>query len=260
MKKRKNGIKEIDKKSDSLFFPLSGKERLGLLVKSLGVILLLNACFYRRGATLLFLIPVGTGFYCMERKRLLQKKQEEARQQFKEMLLLVTAGQKAGYSVENAFLKSYDDLAGLFGESSSICCMLRRLRWGLANHIPVEELWMTMGKMTGIGEIKEFADVFRVAKESGGNMTVMMERTSETIEAVAETQREIETLLGAARLEQRLMNGMPVFLVLYVGIVSPGYFDRLYHSMEGIVIMTGALLFYLAAFWLGTKMAEVRVV
>lgn len=253
-------VYEESKKSDSLFFPLSRKERIGLFVKSLCAVILLNACFYHRSVTIFFLLPVGVGFYGMEKRELLQKKKEEARQQFKEMLLLVTAGQKAGYSVENAFLKSYDDLAGLFGENSSICHMLCQIRSGLANHISAGELWIMLGNATGIEEIKEFAGVFQIAKESGGNMTVMMERTAETIEAVSETKREIETLLSAARLEQKLMNGMPVFLILYVSIVSPGYFDRLYHTAEGTVIMTVALLFYVAVFWLGAKMAEVKVI
>lgn len=260
MKKIKTQMGKIGKPSDSLFFLLSRKETVGLFVKSLCVMILLNYCFYHRSVTIPFLIPVGVGFYRMEKKALIQKKREETRQQFKEMLLLVTAGQKAGYSVENAFLKSYGDLAGLFGENSSICRMLCRFQSGLANHISAGELWMMLGKMTGVEEIKEFAGVFQIAKESGGNMTIMMERTAETIEAVAETKREIETLLSAARLEQKLMNGMPVFLILYVCIISPGYFDKLYHSTEGTVIMTVALLFYIAVFWLGTKIAEVKVI
>ena len=57
----------------------------------------------------------------MEKKELLHQKKEEAREQFKDMLLLVVAGQKAGYSVENAFLKSYEDMNSLYGKDSSIC-------------------------------------------------------------------------------------------------------------------------------------------
>lgn len=245
-------------KENSSFFVLSRREQRGLVLKGLGVMLLVNYCFYRSSAAFFFLLPIGIGFYQMEKRELMQKKKEEARWQFKEMLLLVTAGQRAGYSVENAFLKSYGDLAGLFGENSSICLMLHQIRIGLDNRIPIGELWKRLGEQTDIAEIKEFAGVFSIAKESGGNMTVIMERTAEAIEIMTETQREIETLLSAGRLEQRLMNGMPFGLILYISITSPGYFDGLYYSAQGRVIMTFALVFYVAVFWLGTKIAEIK--
>ena len=72
-------------------------------------------------------------------------------------------------------------------------------------------------------------------------MTAVMERTAQTISSKAQTQREIETILSARRLEQKIMNGMPFLLVLYVKFTSPGYFDGMYHSLSGVVVMTVCL-------------------
>lgn len=228
-------------------------------MKSAAVILLINYCFYRKHLACIFLLPVAVFYYRLEKSELLHRKRQEARQQFKELLLLTVAGQKAGYSVENAFFKSYKDMENLFGRRSSICRMLIQLRAGLENHVSPGLIWREIGEMSDIAEIIEFSQVFSIAKESGGNMTVIMERTAGTIESKTETQQDIETLLSARRLEQKIMNAMPFLLMLYMNITSPGYFDGLYQTSAGMGIMTFCLVIYLAAYLLSVKLIKIKV-
>ncbi|MBD5394363.1 MAG: pilus assembly protein TadB [Lachnospiraceae bacterium] len=251
-------LKRQDLQSD-IYFPISLKEKLFLYIKSIVVILLINYCFYQSFWAFIPLSAIGLIFYGRERKELIYKKKGEARQQFKELLSLTVTGQKAGYSVENAFLKNYEDMMNLYGEKSSICKMLTELKIGLGNNLRAADLWRAIGKASDIEEIKEFAEVFEIAKESGGNMTVIMEKTAETIGNKAETQNEIELLLSARKLEQKIMNVMPFFLMVYVTLTTPGYFKGLYHSMEGTVIMTFCLLLYLSAYIIGIKITDIEV-
>lgn len=244
---------------NKFLFPLLLKEKIVLCIKGAGIIVLIDFCFYRSMAAVVWLFPVGYWFYQTEKKELLHKKKEEAGMQFKELLLLTVAGLKAGYSVENAFLKSYEDMAALYGKESCVCLMLREVKNGLDNHLSISDLWKEIGECSGIVEIKEFSEVFSIAKESGGSMTAIMERTAETISSKAETQREIETLLSARKLEQKIMNIMPFFLIIYVNFTSPEYFIGLYHSMQGIIIMTLCFLVYMGAYLLGVKIAAIEI-
>lgn len=243
----------------NLYLPVSGREKVLLYAKSIGIMLLIDYCFYQSPAAFLLLLPAGYWFYCSEKRELIHRKKGEARWQFKEMLLLAAAGQKAGYSVENALLNSYGDLAGLYGENSSICMMLKEIRNGLDNHLPLAGLLKKLGQESGIDEAAEFAEVFAIAKESGGNMTSVIERTSETISNKAQTEREIETILSARRMEQKIMNIMPFFLIVYINLTSPGYFNGLYHSLSGIFIMTVCLIIYTGAYLAGVKISSVRL-
>lgn len=227
----------------------------GLMIKSLIVALLLNFCFYR---SIWGMIPtgiLGVLYYIEEKRELRREENEELRQQFKELLYLASAGQKAGYSVENAFTECYGDLQNLFGENSIICHLLRKMKAGLENHIPMAELWKRFGAEYDVVEIKEFANVFEIAKECGQNMTETLENVAEVIGNKLETKREINTLLSAKRLEQKIMNAMPIVLMLYMELTSPGYFDEMYHSSMGIGMMSIALLIYLTAYIWGKKIA-----
>lgn len=241
------------------FIGADRKEKLLLYLKGMVMVLLINYCFYQSIIAFLPLSALFAFFYQTEKKELLRRKKEETRQQFKEMLLLTVTGQKAGYSVENAFVNSYDDMANLYGQDSGICRMLTELRTGLSNNCGPETILKSIGEAVDIAEIREFAAVFAIAKASGGNMTTVMERTAENIGCRAETQKEIETLLSARKLEQKIMNIMPFFLILYINVTSPGYFDGLYHSAQGAAVMTFCLTLYLAAYLLGVKIADIKV-
>lgn len=251
-------LKWLESPND-LFFTISGKEKAFLLVKGAGVTLLLDYCFYQSLTAFFLLMPVGYWFYRLEKEQLTRRKRQEAGWQFKEMLFLTAAGQKAGYSVENALLKSYGDLASLYGEDSGVCGMLREVKSGLDNRIPVTELLEKIGQDCGIEEVKEFAQVFAIAKESGGNMTSVMERTAQTISNKVQTGKEIETILSARRMEQKIMNIMPCFLIVYVNLSSPGYFDGFYHNPSGMIIMTFCLFVYMAAYLMGVKTASIKI-
>lgn len=251
-------LKQQDFKQNKFVF-LSTKETCLLICKSVAAVVLINFCFYRQAAVFLFLWPIGIVFYQREKQELLQKKKEEGRQQFKEMLLLTVAGQRAGYSVENAFLNGYEDLLNLYGKDSGICIMLREVKAGLANHISIGDLWKSIGEVCEIVEIREFAQVFMIAKESGGNMAAILENAAETIADKAETQKEIAVIMSAGRMEQKIMNVMPFALMLYMNMTSPGYFDGFYGNLTGVVIMTGCLLFYLTAYLLGEKAAKIEI-
>ena len=228
-----------------------------LIIKSVMVTVLIDYCFYR---SIWGIIPagiIGIIFYREEKREVCRRENEKFRQQFKELLYLAAAGQKAGYSVENAFMGSYEDLKNLYGEKSEVCLLLKKMSVGLENHIPMAELWKKAGKEYEVVEITEFAKVFEIAKESGGNMTEILENTAEVIGNKAETKQEIDTLLSARRLEQRIMNAMPIVLMLYVELTSPGYFSKMYHSGAGIGIMTAALAIYLLAYFWGKRISDI---
>ncbi len=83
-----------------------------------------------------------------------------------------------------------------------------------------------------------------------GNTVLLMQQQEET-------RREIETLLAGKQTEYQLMSGIPVFLLLYVNLTSPGFFDVLYDSSAGMAIIGAGLGVYLIAFLLGRKILEV---
>lgn len=241
------------------FFQLTASESRYLLGKTVFVIFLLDYFFYQSIWAFLPLAGVGFGYYRMEKRMLFQKKKETAREQFKELMLLTATGQKAGYSAENAFLSSYQDMKGLFGEDSSVCRMLRILKAGRENNSSFPELWKQIGNQLDVTEIIEFAQAYEISQRSSGNMASVMEKTADIIIHKIEAEKEIAVLLSARRLEQKIMNVMPFAIMLYISITSPGYFYDLYHSLAGVLVMSFCLFIYISAYALSVRIISIEI-
>lgn len=239
--------------------PVTAAEKRLLMARSILTVLLLDYFFYQSLWAVFPLSIIGYMYYRMEERTLIQKKKELAREQFKELLLLVSAGQKAGFSAENAFISSYGDMKALYGRDSSICRMIGLLKSGRENNIPFPKLWRQIGSKLDITEIREFAQVYEISHESSGNMAAVMEKTAAVIIHKIETEKEIAVLLSARKLEQKIMNVMPFLIMLYIGVTSPGYFEGLYHSLLGVLVMSICLGIYLGAYALSEKIVSIKI-
>jgi tight adherence protein B len=201
----------------------------------------------------ILLIPLGVVFFkeIVEKKK--RKLQELLTQQFKECILSVSASLKAGYAVENAFMESRGDMKLLYGENSLIYKELELIRRGLIVNLTLEELLADFAQRSHSQEIYQFSQIFAIAKRNGGNLPEIIRFSAELIGHKIDTTQEINTVLSGRRMEQNIMKMMPFGILAYIGMTYPGYFDSLYHNLKGIMIMTGCLIIYVAAFVAGDK-------
>ncbi|MBP5469413.1 MAG: hypothetical protein J6Z11_09225, partial [Candidatus Riflebacteria bacterium] len=120
--------------------------------------------------------------------------------------------------MENAFMESMDDMELMFGRDSNICRELEVIRRGLVINIPIEELLKDFGSRSFCSEISEFAEVFRIAKRTGGNMKEIMNVTVSAIVGRIETDEEIKLNLAGKRFEFNIMKVMPFLMLLYMNV------------------------------------------
>ena len=199
------------------------------------------------------MLAVGAVFVYYRQRKRMHRHSRQLLLEFKECVLSVAGSLKAGYAVENAFEESMSDIEVMFGKE---CCMLKELetlRRGLRNNEILENLLQDMAGRSGLEEIGEFAEVFAIAKRNSGNVAEIIELYSRIISNKLELEAELQTLLAAKQLEQKVMNVMPFFIVLYLEYSNPGYFDMMYHSLFGVAMMTVCLGVYLCAFGLSER-------
>lgn len=238
-------------------YQLSKKEEAGCLLEGAGIVVLFSYFFYRSLWAILILSP-GIYFYRKKRKKEIAKhKLEELEQQFKETILSVHVNLQAGYSIENAFIESYQDMVHLFGNDSHMARELMIIRKGMANGKTLEELFLNLGKRCENSEIAEFAAVFSVAVRTGGQWSDVIKKTVGIIQEKMEIKEEIETIIHARKLESRVMCVIPFFILFYMNLTSKGYFDVLYHNLAGILIMTICMILYIIAYLTAEKMTEI---
>ena len=184
-------------------------------------------------------------------------------------ILGIFVGRKAGGKVWLAVLTAVAGLYFLclaggemqfqFGEKATITLEMERIVKGLENHIPLEKLLRDFALRWQIEEISEFAEVFSIARRSGGNLPEILERTASVIRDRMEIDTEIDILLSSRKYEQKIMEGIPFFIIFYLGLSSDGFFDVLYHNPAGVLFMTGCLAAYLAAVLLSDRIMAIEL-
>ncbi len=205
------------------------------------------------------LTPIAVPYVLLQKKNAEKKRCRLAGLQFKDAIFSVLTSLKAGYSVENSFREAAKDMASLYGETSDIYGYISEVNKGLVNGIPLEKLIYRMGKETGNSDILDFASVFAVAKRSGGNMTETIEKTINVLARKIDVEKEIDVLISAKRLESRIMDCVPCFIILYISITSPGFFESLYHNIFGVFLMTICMITYMGSYLLSEKIVNISV-
>ncbi len=238
---------------------ITRKEKIKCILEGTAIMVLFSWFFYHSFLALPFLLPVNLLYQKEKRKFLRKKRKKETAVQFKDAIMAVSVSQKAGYSVENAFKQSYSDMVLLYGKESIICKEWQAIISGLKNNVPIEKLLYDFGKRSGAEDIIEFAQIFSIAKRSGGNMTEIIERSASIVEEKVETEKEIQVVISARRMEQKIMNIVPFGILLYVGTTSKGFFDVLYKNAAGVTVMTVCLIVYLGAVYLSNRIVDIEV-
>lgn len=179
--------------------------------------------------------------------------------QFKDAMQCVSVAILSGFSIENAWIEAESELEELYGQSAEMVEEMRQMNRGIRMNQPVEQQLFVFAERTHCEDIMEFAEVFRFAKRNGGNFGKIIQSTVKRIGERMEVEREIETIIAGKKMEQKVMNIIPVCLLAYLNISSEEFLAPLYGNVFGVCVMTIAFAVYLMALMLAQKMVDIKV-
>lgn len=220
---------------------------------------ILGMLFYRHlPAAILLGSTVGLVEAKREKKRRRKRRQQEITAQFREGLQGIASSLSAGYSIENAFGEARKDLILLYGENS----LLEREFAGIERQInlsmPIEKILFDFADRWDTEEIRHFAQVFQTAKRTGGDLIAITHAAAEKISRKIEINREIQTMLAGKRMEGQIMSVIPLGLILYFWIASPGFLDCFYTS-GGRMVSSVLLAVYVSAYHWSKRICDIQV-
>lgn len=239
-------------------YRLSAAEAVYCLLQGVGILILFSYIFYRSALVFFLMLPALLPFLMYRRRSYVKKRKEELTLQFKEMMHAVIAGLQAGYSIENAFLHAYEDMRLLYGADSMIAEELLHINRKLRNNRNLEDVLEDLAERAHIQDIRDFAEVFHIAKRSGGDLPGILKNTADLISDKIEVRREIMIQVSAKKMEQTIMDFVPFGIILYIDATTPGFFDSLYHNPVGVALMSALMVVYLAAYLLSEKILDIE--
>lgn len=235
------------------------KKYVRILVEAAAISGVLAYLFYDSVYGMVVIAVFGPLYSSQRRLELKEKKRYVLEKQFQEGLYSAAAALEAGYSMENAWREAEKEQLRMHGRDGVFYRCLYRMNQKISLNEPIEKLILEFSRYAGTESIQNFADIFSFAKRSGGNLTAIMKKTADRIRINVQIQEEIATMLSARRLEQNIMNIMPLGILLYIRTGVPGFLDPLYHCTFGVLIMSACLAGYLGAWKLSCHMMQIHV-
>ena len=222
----------------------------------LGAVLYL---FYESLVPAVFLIPLSWIYVREWLEDTAKKKEEEFRNQFRDSIQAMASALKAGYSVENAIREVNRELAPMYGEDTRIRREYKIMAGQLEMNAPAEQVLREFAERAGQEDVESFVHVFAAAKKSGGDSIAIIRNSVKIISEKIDTEKEIQTMLAAKKLEFDIMCVIPLGIILYMKLTFREFIGMLYGSLTVAAVMSLCLLLYLAAYRLGKKIIKIEV-
>ena len=246
--------------TDYSVYELSLKERIEY--GALGLVLagVIAYVFYR---SVIVFIPLGIAavilFPIYEKGQLQLKRRRRLMSEFREGITILSSTLSAGYSMENAMRESEAQLCMLLGDDAMIVREFEYINSRVSTNIPIEVAWQEFADRSDIEDIRNFVQVIKVAKRSGGDFKAIIAASADTIGDKIQIKEEITTHTAAKRLEQKIMDVIPLVIVIYIDATSPGFFDGMYSGLTGRIIMSACLAVYILAIYISGKILRIEV-
>ena len=231
-----------------------------VLYGSTGLLLawLTNTIFYQSFVFIFVLAPLGVIVPLVMRKYLCEKRRNILGSQVKDAILALSSALQAGYSAENAWREAWQEMVCIYGEDGLITREFAAMVRAISVNETPEQVLEEFAERSGMDEIIRFAQVFRLAKRSSGDLVSIIDSTSRTISEKLRVREEIITVTTAKQLEQTIMSVIPAAIILYLRFAFVGFLDVLYEGIFGRMVMTVCLLIYAVAILLGRRMVRLE--
>jgi tight adherence protein B len=256
-----NGFDKKEKKlEDYDAYNMKTGEKLLYIILAASFIFAIAYVFYRNIPFSVLLSIAAIGYPKLKTEDIIKKRKYELNIQFKDMLYSLSSSLTVGKSMETAFKDCLKDLEILYPDSdafiiSEVNYIIRKIELNET----LESALSDFASRAHIEDVENFADVVYTCKRTGGNLIEVIKNTSNIINDKIEIKQEIDTILAQRKLEHRILNVLPVILVLLLSITAKDYMEPVFKTMPGRMVMslTAAMLAF--AYFISKRIMDIKI-
>ena len=167
------------------------------------------------------------------------KRREKFNLQLPEALATMSNALRAGFSISQAFDSVVEQ--GDKPMSEEFAILQQQLKIGMS----FEDALESLSQRVGSDDLMLVTTAILISRKTGGNVTEIFDKISETIRGRMRIERKVKTLTAQGRLQGIVVSAMPLFLGLIMTLIKPGLMIPFLTSLTGIlaVLVMCALIF-----------------
>jgi tight adherence protein B len=125
--------------------------------------------------------------------------------------------------------------------------------------VPIDQALEVVVQRMDSRELEQVALVAALQRETGGNTAEVLDQVTDTIRERFELRRTVQTLTAQGRMSRWVLTFLPLFLLLVITLINPGYMDVMYHTTGGHVVLVLAGLSVASGSLVIKKIVNIRV-
>lgn len=193
-------------------------------------------------------------------KILAEKRKSQLTVQFKDFLYSISASFATGRHMVSALQEAYSNLQLIYNEDDIIVVEIKSMCKRLIDNKESEEAVLTdFALRSGVEDIINFIDVYFTCRNTGGDIQKVINEAAVVISDRIDIAKEINTITAQKKYEARILTLIPLGLLAFLQLTSPEYIEPLYSTIQGRLIMTGAIGMIVVAFLWSMKITEIKV-
>ena len=167
------------------------------------------------------------------------RRREKFNLQLPEALATMSNALRAGFSISQAFDSVVEQ--GEKPMSEEFAILQQQLKIGMS----FEDALESLSQRVGSDDLMLVTTAILISRKTGGNVTEIFDKISETIRGRMKIERKVKTLTAQGRMQGLIVSAMPVFLGLIMTLIKPQMMIPYLTSFLGImsVLVMSVLIF-----------------
>lgn len=241
-------------------YRMTVREKLKCILTASIAIFTAGYIFYRSAVLSLLLTPFALLYPKFRAREIVRKRKNELNLQFREALYSIASSLSAGKSIETSLRDALKELSIQYSDAETyILAELRHINKRIEMNETIEEALADFAVRSHLEDIMNFTDVFSICKRTGGNLVHVVKNTADIISEKIDVRQEINLLLAEKKFEYRILNLMPLFIVLMLSNGAEDFMSPVFTEPMGRVAMTFSLLLFTAAYFVSRKIMDIEV-
>lgn len=164
-----------------------------------------------------------------------KKRLEKINEQLADAIDMISGSLKTGYSFLRALEVASKEMQRPI--SKELMKIVNEIKYGLL----IEQAFKNMMERIPIKDLELLVTAIVMQKQTGGNLAEIFDNIADTIRERVLLKREVKTITAQGILSGWIVSLLPVFLILTLMILNPGYLSILFTDKIGIFLLIIAI-------------------
>lgn len=202
-----------------------------------------------------FVLPFVLGYFVLDVIYIVKYKRYRIKLEndFLAAITVMNNAFKAGRSISQAIDIVSREVAGPIG--SEFEKMSLELSYGLG----IDVVFKRFGERINLEEVSYLTASLTILNKTGGNITEVFDSIEKSLFNKKKLRLELRTLTASSRLIIYVIILVPLCFILFVNVISPGYFEPFFNTGVGNILLILMIMFYIIFIYFVKKIMKVVI-